>query len=328
MLGAKMTSSVTKLSRLSRNKTTGNFIIVILLFIGATFFLNAIGVSSSSIDKYTFLAGFFLSILFSYLVDRKFRRPFFSETSRYLEELINRRYDVQQAAIQIELIEPLQKVASIEGVLGQIDELCFSMEEILNLTSVEISTNSPSIRDYNIQKELREIKKLLEETLKETRRKRKNIEFLANVRLILLNSVNKQLSRPLNEIEYEYLLFKVQKHMQNQFTDDFLLKQILEHILAQNEIIGKLNRNGSGNLILTVERSYEGESIRNISWDKSKTSEKACVICRYPIKSDESSVKCPLCQNSFHRNHLLEWLKVFNQCPMCHQRLTLFSNPP
>ncbi len=255
------------------------------------------------------------------------RRPFFSETSRYIEELINRRYDVQQATVQIELIEPLQKVASIEGALRQIDELCFSMEEILNLTSDDISINSPSIRNLNIQKELWGIKKLVEETLKEARRKQKNIEFLANIRQIMLNSINNKLSRPLNEIEYDYLLYKVHKHMQNQITDDCLLKQILEHILSQGEILGKLNQNSTGELILTVERSYEGESISDISWEKAKKSEKSCVICRYPIGSQDNSVECPSCHNSFHRNHLLEWLKVFNQCPMCHQRLTLFSNP-
>jgi hypothetical protein len=322
-----MASSVTKLSRLSRNKTTGNVIILISLFIGVTFFLNAIGIVSSNIDKYTLLGGFFLSIFFSYFSNRKLRQPFFLETSRYLEELINRRYDVQQAAVQIELIEPLQKISSIEGALRQIDELYSSIEEILNLTYNEISVISPSTRNYNIEKESREIKKLVEETLKETRRKRKNIEFLANIRQIMLNSINYQFSRPRNEIEYDYLLYKVHKHMQNQITDDYLLKQILEHILSQGEIIGNLNQNNSGDLILTVKRSYEGESISDISWNDGKKCEKNCVICRYPIKSQENSVECPSCHNSFHRNHLLEWLKVFNQCPLCHQRLTLFSNP-
>ncbi|MFX0122798.1 MAG: RING finger protein [Candidatus Hodarchaeota archaeon] len=322
-----MALGVTKLSRLSRNKTTGNVIILILLFIGITFFLNVIGIVASNIDKYTLLGGFFLSMILSYLTDRKLRRPYFLETSRYLEELINRRYDMLQAAVQIELIEPLQKIASIEGALRQVDELCFNIEEILILTSDEISKNSPSIRNNNIEKELHGIKKLAEETLKNSRNKRKKIEFLANIRQIMLNSINYQLSRPLNEIEYDYLLYKVHKHMKTQIPDDYLLKQILEHILSQGEVIGDLNLNDGGNLILTVERSYEGESITDHSWDKGKKYEKSCVICRYPIESFEDSVECPSCHNSFHRNHLLEWLKVFNQCPLCHQRLTLFSNP-
>ncbi|UCG03044.1 MAG: E3 ubiquitin protein ligase [Candidatus Heimdallarchaeota archaeon] len=322
-----MTSNVTKLSRLSRNKTTGNFIISILLLIGITFSLNVIGIVSSNIDRFTLVIGFFLSILFTYLVDRKLRQPFFSETSRYLEELLNRRYDVQQAAVQIELIEPLQKMASIKEALRQIDELIFLMEEILNLTSDDLSMISPSIRKHDLKKELREIKKIVEEFLEEARKKRRNIEFLANIRHIILDSIGNQLSRPQNEIEVDYLLYKVHKHIKSQITDEYLLKQVLEHILLQGEIIGKLNQIDSGDLILNVERSYEGESIDDISWDNGDKSEKSCVICRYPIRSQENSVECPSCQNSFHRNHLLEWLKVFNQCPMCHQRLTLFSNP-
>jgi hypothetical protein len=322
-----MVSNVTKLSRLSRNKTTGNIIILILIFTGVTFLLNVVGVFTSSIEKYLLIIGFILTMFLSYLTDRKLRQPFFSESSRYLEELINRRYDVQQIAIQIELIEPLQKSISIKVVLEQIDSLWLTLEEILNQTSDEMSLNSPSIRNHNIQKELREIKKLVEETLQETKKRKSNIEFLATIRQIILNSIDDQISRPLNEIEFDYLLYKVHKQMRNEITEDYLLKQVLDHILSQGEIIGKLNQNNNGDLILTVERSYEGVDIDNISWDTELRSEEYCVICRHPITSPKRATKCPSCKNSFHRNHLLEWLKVFNQCPMCHQRLTLFSNP-
>ena len=319
-----MVSSATKLSRLSRNKTTGNVIILILISLGSIFFLNALGIFAPTIDKNPLFTGIFLSLFFSYLTDRKLRQPFFVETSRFLEELINRWYDVQQASIQIELIEPLQKTSSIKGALEQIDALCLNLEETLDQTVCEISIKSASIRNHNIRKELREIKKLVEETLQEAKRKRMNIEFLAKIRQILLNTINDQISRPLNEIEFDYLVYKL--HKQSQITDNFLLKQVLDHILSQGEIIGKLNQDRSGNVILTVERSYEGEPIKNITWNI--RNEKNCVICRYPIASQANSVECPSCHNSFHRNHLLEWLKIFNQCPMCHERLTLFSNPP
>ncbi|MFW9902862.1 MAG: RING finger protein [Candidatus Thorarchaeota archaeon] len=322
-----MVSSVTKLSRLSRNKTTGNIIILVLIFIGVTFFLNAIGIFTSAIDKYSVIIGFILSIILSYLTDRKLRQPFFLETSRYLEELINRRYEVQQIAIQVELIEPLQKIVSTNQILEQIDSLWLNLEEILNQTTSENALNTPSIRNHNIQKELLEIIKLTEETLQETERKRKNIEFLAAIRQIMLSTISDQISRPLNEIEFDYLLYKVHKQIQNPITDDYLLKQVFDHILSQGEIVGRLAQNNDGNLILTVKKSYKCSPISKISWDKELRSEKNCVICRHPIKTQENSVNCPSCNNFFHRNHLLEWLKVFNQCPICHQRLTLFSNP-
>ena len=319
-----MVSSVTKLSRLSRNKTTGNVIILILISIGSIFFLNVLGIFTPTIDRYPLFTGIILIIFSTYLTDRKLRQPFFIETSRFLEELINRRYDVQQATIQIEMIESLQKISSMKETLEQIDDLCLNLVEILNQTEKEISIKSPSIRNHNIQKELREIKELVEETLQEAKRKRKNIEFLARIRQLMLNTISDQITRPLNEIEFDYLLYKM--HKQSQINDNFLLRQVLGHILSQGEIIGKLNQNRAGNMILTVERPYKGEPINNITWDI--RNEKNCVICRHPIASQTNSVECPSCNNSFHRNHLLEWLKVFNQCPMCHERLTLFSNPP
>ncbi|MHA2243654.1 MAG: hypothetical protein ACXADY_01665 [Candidatus Hodarchaeales archaeon] len=323
-----MATNVTKLSRLSRNKTTGNVIIFLLIFIGVASFLSAIETElSSNVDNFVVVGGFVLSILFSYIVNKKLRRPFFIEISRYLEELVNRRFDVQQAAVQIELIDPLHSLVALETVLKQIDDLRVEMEEIINLTSNEISMNSPPIRTAHIRWELKEIVKLVEQSLEEIKRKRNDIVFLAKLRQNTLSTINLKLSRPQNEIEFDYLLFKIRKYVPDQNVDDQLFQQIIEHVLSQGEIVGRLERNGVGELVLAVESSYQGEIINDFSWDESEQFKKHCVICRHPIRSNTDNVSCPVCKNTFHRNHLLEWLKIFNQCPMCQERLTLFSNP-
>lgn len=322
-----MAYNVAKLSRLSRNKTTGNAIIFGIIIISIAFFLSAIGRGlSSNVEELVILGGFFLSIFFSYLVNKQLRQPFFIEISRYLEELVERRFDVEMVAIQIELIDSLQPLVVIKLILKQVDDLYIEMEEIFDTTSTEISMKSPPIHTPHIQRELRSITKLVEQSLKEIKKKRSNIVFLAKVRQVMLNTINEQLSRPRNEIESDYLLFKVQKYIHNQNVDDHLLQQVLDHVLSYGEIIGKLERNDAGELILAVEGSCEGETISDFSWDESDQYEKQCVICRHPIRSNRDNIACPFCQNTFHRNHLLEWLKVFNQCPMCHQRLTMFSN--
>ncbi|MFX0014167.1 MAG: RING finger protein [Promethearchaeota archaeon] len=323
-----MATSVTKLSRLSRNKTSGNVIIFVLTCIGGILFVGAIGAGvSSNTDKFAFLGGFGVSVLISYFVNKKMRQPFFIETSRYLEELVNRRFDVQQAAVRAIMIEPLQTIFTLKAALKEVDDLNSEMEGIYSLTSEEISMNSSPIHNSRIQRELKEIIKSLDEAKKEIRKKRANIIFLAEIRQRILTTINIQLSRPRNEIEYDYLFFKVQKHIQDQIVDDYLFQQIIDHILSQGEVGGSLDHNKRGSLILTVERPYKGSVVEGISWENSQKYDKHCVICRYIIEPDEDIVECPSCQNSFHRNHLLEWLKVFNQCPMCHQRLTLFSNP-
>ncbi|UCG89842.1 MAG: hypothetical protein JSU57_05115 [Candidatus Heimdallarchaeota archaeon] len=323
-----MAINSTKLSRLSRNKTTGNLVILVVIFIGTTFILSTIGTGlSSNVNKFAIFAGFLLSILFSYIANRKLRQPFFIEISRYQEELVNRRFTVQQMKVQIELIEPLQTIKIAKTILIKINDIYVEMEEILNLTENEISMGSPLINNPNIKKELNDIIKSVDQTLKEIKEKRENIVFLANVRQVVLNTINTQIFRPRNVIESDYLMFKVRKHIQDRIVDYHLLQRILEHVMSQGEIVGRFKHNKVGELILAVEEYHEGKTISTFPLDVSKQSEKECVICRSPIESDVDSVVCPICQNTFHRNHLLEWLKVFNQCPMCHERLTLFSNP-
>lgn len=323
-----MAINVTKLYKLSRNKTTGNVIILLMLIIGGSSLLYVIGIGlHSNADKITFLGGLFLSILCYYIVDKKLRRPFFLEISSYLEELINRRIDVQQAIDQIGLIETLQSITNSKAVLTQIDDLNIKMKEISQLISTEISINSPPLRVSRIQRELREIDKLVGHFLKEIAKKRKNIVFFTQVRQIILNAINTQLIRPRNEIESDYLFYKVRKSIQENIVDDHFLQRILDHILARGEIRGRLERNEIDGMILAVEGYYNGEVISDFAWQESEQPENQCVICRYPIGADTDIVTCPFCQNAFHQNHLLEWLKVFNQCPICQRRLTLFSNP-
>ncbi|MHA1983603.1 MAG: hypothetical protein ACW967_04545 [Candidatus Hodarchaeales archaeon] len=37
---------------------------------------------------------------------------------------------------------------------------------------------------------------------------------------------------------------------------------------------------------------------------------------------DEEEVWCPTCINSFHKNHLLEWIKIQGNCPVCQEKLS------
>lgn len=311
-----MSNNIVKLSRLSRNKTTGNVIILILILMSLTFFLIRKNFSSN-VDELILLGTFLVGILFSYVVDKRLRQPFFIEISHYLEELNNRQNDLQEAIHQIELIEPLQTLTDLKTVLKHMEDLHITIEEIHNLTLNEISLNSPPIRTAQIQKQLKEIIKRVEQFRNKMERKRTELLEYAQLREEILSIVIEQTSRPRNELDVDYLLYKLRKNQKLEVNDD-LFRQILDHTLAQGEIVGKLDSNEGDELILTVVSYIEADRI-------SEQHIKQCVICRTPIESD--SATCPYCENTFHRSHLLEWLKVFNQCPICHQRLTLFSKP-
>lgn len=49
-----------------------------------------------------------------------------------------------------------------------------------------------------------------------------------------------------------------------------------------------------------------------------------CMICRGRLQSSEQLVMCPNCLSVAHEMHLIEWLKVRNECPVC--RAPLFAS--
>ncbi len=322
-----MSFNTTKLSKLSRYKSTGNLLVVISFSIGFTFLLSTFGIEASSfIDRFLGFVGSIIFLLLSYLFHKNLRKPFFSAMSQYLTELTDRRLDTQQVAVQADLIEPLQKLNDLSSILKEIDGFSKKMGDILNQTALELELNSPPLRALRIQNELQTIARLAEDSLNEVKKKKDNIIFLAKTRKFLLDTINKRMIQPRNEIEADYLIFRAQKRIKDQFIDDILIKKIITHALEQGEIQGKLQENEEGELVLSLYNVLNPEFSEEISWDNSEQYINHCVICRHAIRSSEPISICPFCENVFHRSHLLEWLKVFNQCPICHEKITLFSN--
>lgn len=323
--GATMTTTVVKLSRLSRNKNIGNILLIITLTLLVSFSFSIFRLTTSTDTIFT-LTGVVFCIISFYILNKYLRSPYFTAFSKYLGELHDRHFETQQATIKLELIEPFQTLREFNHALNQVDELHQEVKQILDQTIEEISIKSSPTRSPQVQKELKLIKKFAFESLTEMEKKRENIIFLAKTRKILFEAITKQIKRPRNEIETDYLQFKLQKHIKDRLIDDYLVDQIINHALDRGEIHGSLERNEDGEMILTLNRSITYEVINNLIQDKRENPKEYCVICRHAIKPAEIRVICPTCENSFHKVHLLEWLKVFNQCPMCRSRITLFSN--
>lgn len=47
-----------------------------------------------------------------------------------------------------------------------------------------------------------------------------------------------------------------------------------------------------------------------------------CSICKWLIHSKDDLIECPRCNSPFHQNHLLEWIKMKGDCPVCRERLS------
>ncbi len=323
--GATMTITVVKLSRLSRNKNIGNILLVITLTLLISFSFTIFRITTSTDIIFTLIGVVFCIISF-YSLNKYLRSPYFTAFSKYLRELHDRHFETQQATIKLELIEPFQTLQEFKHALNQVDELHQEVKQILDQTIQEISINSSPTRSPQVQKELTLIKKFATESLTEIKKKRENIVFLAKIRKILFETITKQIKRPRKEIEPDYLQFKLQKYIKDRLIDDYLVSQIINHAIERGEIQGKLERNEDGEMILTVDSYVNYEITRDISQYKTESLEEYCVICRHAIRPSDVRAICPMCENSFHKVHLLEWLKVFNQCPICRSRITLFSN--
>jgi len=47
-----------------------------------------------------------------------------------------------------------------------------------------------------------------------------------------------------------------------------------------------------------------------------------CNICYLPIHEERSRLACPMCTNTYHRDHLAAWLLKEKACPVCRNELS------
>ncbi len=315
-----MTTSVNKFSRLSREKTAGNFILISATLVSIILFVRT-GIATVN-GQLIFLAIAVLIIGLSVIVHKNLRKPFFSEVSRYVSSLHDQRIDIQQIFVSIDLFESFQLLSNVEIVLSQIQGYYDTLSDLLKQMNREITLRKHPFQSSEVQQLLRINIESAEETLLAMDKKQHNIILLARTRSQLFHTINDRISRPKNEIELDYLNYRAQKDQPELLIDTALISDILNHALENGELHGKLKKDRQREEILVMGESKIRIGDSTISWQgTTNTATEYCVICRQSIQSSEEKVSCPECHNAFHRTHILEWLKVFNQCPMCHHRI-------
>ena len=86
--------------------------------------------------------------------------------------------------------------------------------------------------------------------------------------------------------------------------------------IASNKDL-KIIRPTAGNIkdaVLNVEKKAIG--LNTVSTTK-------CSVCGKGMNIFDEQASCPLCNSSAHKEHLKEWVKMRNSCPVCKKEITL-----
>jgi hypothetical protein len=317
-----MTVNISKLSRLSREKTLANIFLFIITILGFFFFLTQIMSGFGNLtDQLVIISIVVLIVIFGHLINKNFRQPFFIEVSRYISELNDRRLDIQQILVTVDMIDPFQLLDNVGSVLNQVNECHKVISKYYEQSKHEINLSSHPFQSIEVQKLLQLIISSNEETLIEIDKKRENILILANTRRNIFKVINNRIKRPNNEIEIDYLFYKLKRNLPDVSADLNLVGEIVTHALDHGELHGIVKQDEGGETYLVIGENQFNLDSNSGFWENNTVSRDYCVICRRSISYSEQKVTCPSCGNVFHRTHLLEWLKVFNQCPMCHERM-------
>ena len=319
-----MTTNVSKLSRLSREKTTGNIILFLATISGLIFLFMFFNTGMSTFnDQLIIVIIIILSVIFGHIINQSLRQPFFTEVSRYLGELNDRRLDIQQIFVSVDMTEPLQLLVNVDKVLRQVQGYNETISDFLVQSKRERYLSAHPFQSSEVQQLLQVVIDSAEDVLLEIDKKHQNLILLAKTRNHLFSSINQRISRPQNEVELGYLFYCIQKDLPELMVDSSLVQRVIKHALDNGELHGTLKRDDTGENIIIVGDVQVHHDSDIYSWGSITETQDYCVICRQSVGSREEKVTCPECRNVFHRAHLLEWLKVFNQCPMCQQRIKM-----
>lgn len=101
-------------------------------------------------------------------------------------------------------------------------------------------------------------------------------------------------------------------------------ESLKENINAKMEEIGELQEQLDHEKELFNELNNENKRLeleKKILEKNRSTGQFVCMICKSPSKTVEEIIECPYCQTSFHKDHLLEWIKIKSSCPFCGEKL-------
>ncbi|MGC9779534.1 MAG: hypothetical protein HZR80_09865 [Candidatus Heimdallarchaeota archaeon] len=77
---------------------------------------------------------------------------------------------------------------------------------------------------------------------------------------------------------------------------------------ALNIVLGKRKEITPNEIIIAIETT-------------SYTKDDFCMVCKLSFKRKKEILQCPVCESLYHKDHLLDWIRSHQNCPVCSQKL-------
>ncbi len=146
-----------------------------------------------------------------------------------------------------------------------------------------------------------------------------------------INELGPEYVQVINEIEKsrrdKVKLYKISEKVRLPPLDVF---KIICQLIAQGYYKGRINQKyylKIGKLILPSRKlkcyycGREIQSVHNPCPNCGKL-QPLCSVCNGPIHHGQEVLVCPTCGNSAHKEHMLKWLSIKPECPVCKTHLT------
>lgn len=78
---------------------------------------------------------------------------------------------------------------------------------------------------------------------------------------------------------------------------------------------------GAINIALGKQKEITPNEIVSAVESTSFTKGDFCMVCKLTFNRKDEILQCPVCESFYHKEHLLEWIRVHSNCPVCSQKL-------
>ncbi len=230
-----------------------------------------------------------------------------------LQEDINKPNEAQKAFRRVVEINPGNESAwNYLGILLEDLELHDEAEEAFKRVKELNPENTTALTYLDDLKKLKEEKdaKLSIAILKTLQQVRQNISFQLSRLAQLVDSTIEQTESKVIEI----------LSLHPELGEYLPLEQVfIKHAEISESTISKFSRPTDTLQKCPKCGSRQSVLIRHCTQCKIELS--SCQICKRGFAENEITVTCSHCNNKFHKNHLLEYIKIKGECPVCKEKL-------
>jgi len=73
------------------------------------------------------------------------------------------------------------------------------------------------------------------------------------------------------------------------------------------------------NIALGKQKEITPNEIISAIESTSYTKDDFCMVCKLSFRNKDKILQCPVCEALYHEEHLLDWIRIHKNCPVCTQ---------